>query len=110
MPCLSGSFNPTVGALIDVGIAPPNTLRAGSPTPTPVPRFVALLDTGAAATCIAPQIVQTLGLQPTGMRGVASVTQSQPMYTYLIDLVVPFGTTNLPLGGLPVVGYLGQTT
>jgi hypothetical protein len=57
--------------------------------PSAVPRL-ALLDTGTTRTIIAPQVVQELGLQPTGkMRALVGTMQSGPVQTYCVTLVLP---------------------
>jgi len=68
MPCLSGSFNPAVGPLINLGVAPLGTLGHGAPSSGSPAVFSALLDTGAAVTCISPAVARAVGLQPIGLR------------------------------------------
>ena len=68
MPCLSGQFDPTIGVLINVIVLPPGLLVPGRPLTVPFTAFPALVDTGASMTCISPQVVQAVGVQPLGMR------------------------------------------
>jgi hypothetical protein len=105
MPCLSGSFNPAIGLLINVGILPAGTLRPGSAPPIPLNTFPALVDTGATVTCIAPSVVQHLGLQPIGMRAMVSATQTIPVPIYLVDLILPFGNTGFVLSSTQVMEF-----
>lgn len=119
MPCLSGSFNTNTGPLINVGVLQPGALTpAGGPI-APVTTFPALIDTGASATCISPNVAQTVGLQPIGMRPITSATHSVPVNVYLVDLLLPFGNAGLvvsatqvmefaPAGGSPFQILLGR--
>jgi predicted aspartyl protease len=87
MPCLSGTFNPAIGPIIQIGVFAAN---AFVPTQQITP-FPALIDTGASSTCISPRIIQAVGLQPIGMRPMVSATHSVPVNAYLVDLIVLFG-------------------
>jgi hypothetical protein len=95
MPCLSGQFNHSLGILINVVVLPPGLLSPGSTISTPLTSFPALIDTGASITCISPQVVQAVGLQPMGMQAMVSATQTVPVNIYLVDLLLPFGTAGL---------------
>ena len=94
MPCLSGRFNLSTGAL---------TPAAGPAAQ--VTTFPALIDTGASATCISPNIAQTVGLQPMGMRPMMSATHSVPVNVYLVDLLLPFGNAGLVVPGKQVMEF-----
>lgn len=65
-------------------------------------RFNALLDTGATLSMITPEVIQKLGLAPTGKKQ-TSLTPTGPIVgdTYLLDIgfTVPAqqGTSGLPL-------------
>jgi len=119
MPCLSGSFSASTGPLINVGVLQPGVLTP-SPSPTAqVTTFPALIDTGASATCISPNVAQTVGLQPIGMRSMTSATHSVPVNVYLTDLLLPFGQAGYlvsgtqamefaPTGGSPFQILLGR--
>lgn len=106
MPCLSGQFNAAIGALINVGVLPAGTLQPGGTTPTQITAFPALIDTGATVTCISPQVVQTVGLQPIGMIPMVSATQAVPVNTYLVDLALPFGGTGFLMQGMQVMEFV----
>jgi hypothetical protein len=90
MSCLTGQFDPKRGVEIQVIVAPPARSTQGVDVPpSAVPRL-ALIDTGITTTINTPQVVQELGLQPTGrMRGLVGTMQSGPVDTYCITLVLP---------------------
>ena len=102
MPCLSGNFDPAIGPIIQIGVFAANTF---APTQQVTP-FPALIDTGASITCISPRIVQTIGLQPIGMRPMISATHSVPVYVYLVDLIVVFGGAGFVLQATQVMEFL----
>lgn len=92
MPCISTSFDPNIGPIINIGIAKPNTLRTANQQSSPViTLFSALIDTGASITCISPKIAQTVGLRPTGKMQMASASQVVAVNSYLADVALPFG-------------------
>jgi len=106
MPCLSGSFSASTGPLINVGVLHPGVLTP-SPSPTAqVTTFPALIDTGASATCISPNVAQTVGLQPIGMRSMTSATHSVPVNVYLTDLLLPFGLAGYLVSGTQVMEFV----
>jgi len=90
MACLTGQFDPKMGVSLQVILVPPDHYTPGVNVPlSAVPRL-ALLDTGTTTTIIAPQVVQELGLQPTGkMRALVGTMQSGPVETYCVTLILP---------------------
>lgn len=104
MPCLSGRFDPNTGPLINVGVLLPGTITPVSGV-TQIITFPALIDTGAAATCISSTVAQTVGLRPIGMRPMISATHSVPVNVYLVDLLLPFGTANFLVQGAQVMEF-----
>jgi predicted aspartyl protease len=90
MSCLTGQFDPKIGVGLQVIMVPPERYTPGADVPpSAVPRL-ALIDTGTTTTIIAPQVVQELGLQPTGkMRALVGTMQSGPVHTYCVTLVLP---------------------
>ena len=91
MPCVTVSFEPSVGPIVILGVAVPGALQAGlgvDPRP-PMRGFGALVDTGASITCISPRIVQELGLVPTGKTTMASASATCDVNTYLVDIALP---------------------
>jgi hypothetical protein len=108
MPCLSGQFNPNIGVIINVVVLPPGLLSPGATVSVPITPFPALIDTGASMTCISPQVVQAVGLQPMGMHSMVSATQTIPVNVYLVDLLLPFGTAGLFQAGVQVMEFAGD--
>lgn len=49
--------------------------------------------------------MQTLGLQPIGMRPMVSATQAVPVNVYLVDLLLPFGGMGLGRAGVEVMEF-----
>lgn len=102
MPCISIQFDPKLGPIINLGFAVANSLgpalaAAGSGDTKPaVVIFPALVDTGAAISCISPKIAQEVGLQPIGKRQMASATHITDVNTYLVDVMLPFGDPSTP--------------
>lgn len=106
MPCLTGRFDPAIGPTLQLGIAAPGSFRnAGAGTQPAVLSFPALVDTGASATCIAPGVATRAGLRPVGERAVTSATHSTPVNTYLVDLLLPFGSRSYILSGHTVIEF-----
>lgn len=105
MPCLSGSFNANTGPLINVGVLQPGALTPATRAIAHVTTFPALIDTGASATCISPNVAQTLALQPIGMRPMTSATHSVPVNVYLVDLLLPFGNAGLVVSATQVMEF-----
>jgi len=108
MPCLSERFDPSVGPLINIVVLPSGTVVPGVGLSTPVTPFVALIDTGATVTCISPHVVQTVGLQPIGLRPMVSATQSIPVNVYLVDLLLTFGNTGHGILSTQVMDFVGD--
>lgn len=106
MPCLSGKFNPTIGIIINVGVLQPGVLTPTTAQNTQIVTFPALVDTGASSTCIAPTIVQALGLRPSGKRPMVSATHVTPVNVYFVDLVMPFGKAAFHVADLQVMEFV----
>lgn len=91
MPCIEGSYTAYTGPLITIGVLPGGEIKPANAASAPT--FQALIDTGAQGTCISPLIVETLGLQPIGMRKMSTALGTQEaVSTYLVDLVLTFNT------------------
>lgn len=106
MPCLSGQFNPAIGLLISVGVLPPGSaVTIAAAGTSPLTPFAGLVDTGASDTCIAPSIVQALGVQPIGMRPMTSAHQTAPVNVYQVDLVILFGNQGFVLSNSQVLEF-----
>jgi hypothetical protein len=105
MPALSGQFDPGIGPLINIGVLPAGLLTPTTAQPMQLTAFPALLDTGASVTCVSPNVAQTVGLQPMGVRQMVSATHMVPVPVYLVDLVLPFGAAGFILSGAQVVEF-----
>ena len=114
MPCLSGRYIKAIGPIITLGIAAPGTVAAhvaqgNPPSALQVKGFQALIDTGATATSISPLIAAQLGLTPVGKATVTSATQTAPVNTYIVDLVLPFGPAGLAKPSQLVIEFPSAT-
>lgn len=105
MPCLSGTYQPGIGPLINLGVAKPGTFVPNQPIKA-LTTFPALIDTGASATCISPNVAQTVGLQPIGKRPMVSATHAVPVNIYLVDLILPFGAAGFVVSGAQVMEFV----
>jgi len=105
MPSLNAKFDPSIGPLISVVVAPARTINPGALPNIQVNRFPALIDTGASATCISPSVAQTVGLEPIGKHPMTSATQSILSNVYLVDIVLPFANAGLILNSIQVVEF-----
>ena len=67
--------------------------RKGLPIPSPV-KALAMVDTGASSTVIAPSVVQALGLQPVGVGQLATPLATVPLTVpqFNISLGFPGGS------------------
>src|SRR5690349_19560928 len=106
MPCLSGRYDEAVGIIINVGVQAVASQADASDSPVSLTTFPALIDTGATITCISPSVAQMLGLQPIGMRPMASATHSIPVNVYLVDLILPFGNQGMLLPATQVMEFV----
>lgn len=106
MPCLSSKFNPQTGPLINIGVSPVNNLEPNSIATVQTTSFLALIDTGASSTCISSQVAQVIGLRPIGMQPMISATHSVPVHTYLVNLLLPFGSAGLIVPSIQVLEFM----
>jgi len=112
MPCLAGNYNPAVGVLVHVAILPHSQLAAlqvpqapQSIAPPNLTMFAALLDTGASVTCISNNVVQTLGLLPSGKTSMSGSTGQTTVDQYTFGVAFLFGAQQTPTG--QISGQLG---
>jgi hypothetical protein len=107
MPCIAGNYNPAVGVILQVAILPQAQLTAlqasAQQPPQSLPNvimFAGLLDTGASVTCISSNVVQTVGLQPSGKTSMSGSTGQSivDQYTFLIAFI--FGAQQSPTGAV----------
>ena len=64
-------------------------------------KFVALWDTGATISCISHDVVQALGLVPTGVGSIRTPSGMDTFCTYQVDIWLP---NNVVLHGVQVSG------
>ena len=88
MPCLSVTYDPRVGPVINVGFAKPNEASDQSSQKQLCPLLV---DTGADITCVSPGIADGLGINPISKKKIQGATGISELNVYLIDLLLPFG-------------------
>jgi len=105
MPCLAAQFDPAVGPILGVIITPSGSIQSlaspNSPTITLTPLLV---DTGADATCISPQVAQRLNLTAIGLRPVNVPSGQALLPRYLVDIGIYFAIQTA--GGAPVAAPL----
>jgi hypothetical protein len=106
MPCLSGRFDPKIGPLLNLGVAPAGAIATAAQSGTQLQAFPALIDTGATSTCISPTIAQVLQLQARGKAPMSSATHViVPVNVYLVDLFLPFGNSGLVVDNRQVLEF-----
>jgi hypothetical protein len=105
MPCLSGKYDPAIGAIINIGVIQAGIITPGVKSAGEIKIFPALLDTGATVTCISPEVARVLGIQPIGMQPMVSANQAKPANMYLVDLVLPFGTSGFVMQNAKVMEF-----
>lgn len=107
MPCITKSFDPAIGPLINLGIAKPGTIKIGATNSSPeFHGYLALVDTGADVTCISPEIAKAVGLVLAGKKDMASALSVEEANYYLADLALPFGT---PVSGVPLQTLVSES-
>jgi Aspartyl protease len=99
MPCISGTYNPTVGPLLQVAVLPaiadPQVLAAPALS---LHLYTALLDTGASITCISNKVVTDVKLAPTGKTQMTGSTGNSPVNTYQFNVGFLFNPIQNPSG------------
>jgi predicted aspartyl protease len=116
MPSLAFQYNPSVGPLIQVGIASPalalrtQSQEVGNTSPGAV-IYNALIDTGASCTCITAKVVNEVGLAPTGKQTVGGVHGKKVVNQYRFRVAILFpgpATITFPANAgpmaIPVLG------
>jgi len=104
MPCISGTFQPSIGILLDTKVFPCSSKPTTVPPPAhPGVAGKGLVDTGAAKTCIDSKLATTLALKPTGKARMHSAAGPAAVNEYLIDFELAFGGPGGP-GQHPVRG------
>ena len=100
MPCISGTYDPKVGLMVQVGLLPRGAIGASGSKAAPpeqgqqhtVTTAPALIDTGASQTGISPQLATQLDLEPHGKIALQGATGSTSVNTYHVNFVLSFGT------------------
>lgn len=103
MPCISGSYNPAAGPLIQVVIIDPTQTpvsSGGTIKGTTLNVFLALADTGASSTCISQKVAQDVGLQPSGKTLMSGATGQSPVDQYTFVVAFMLNPTQDPSGHL----------
>lgn len=91
MPCLSGSYDPAIGPIIELGIGHPREelLRQSADRSQAFFGVRTLVDTGSASTCVTSATARRIGVLPAGKSWMASTIGSQQCYFYILDLQLP---------------------
>ena len=92
MSSITVPFNPSVGPIVDIVIAPPGTIGSQADVASPMARtYKALIDTGAAITFISRRVARETGLRVVGKRPMVSANRKEPANLYRADVYVPIG-------------------
>jgi hypothetical protein len=96
-----------VGPVAEVLLSPPQALAQvlrgqGQPVPAPV-RVMAMVDTGASGTVIAPAILAQLGLQPVGVTNMSTPSTTAPVQARLFNVDLTFLTNNVAVQGVVAI-------
>jgi len=111
MPCISGTHDPGVGILLQVGLLPGGAVEAGhqqemyadqTQNQLALAGTQALVDTGASKTSISPRLAEHLALRPRGKVTIQGATGSISTNAYHVDLVLSFGAQSIVVGNLGV--------
>ena len=114
MPVLSRNFNPRIGPLIQVIVAPPGQVRPLAGHTVQEARkalnvYELLVDTGADTTCISKEVVDSLELSPQGTIPMTTPDGLSYPSTYLADIAIPFGEMVFTLESQQVIEFKGDT-
>ena len=108
------SYDPKVGVLVQVAIVPGGQFaqlqNQKSGDALEITAVQGLIDTGADSTCIAPSLINQLGLKPIGKIQTVGVTgEPTPMNQYTVDLALRFGAQVLGIGNLAVSEFSNES-
>lgn len=99
MPCISGSYNPAVGPILQVAIFDGKSALLGLQEASPkLALFNALIDTGATNTCLSQSAIDTVGLIPTGKTLMTGATGQQVVDQYTFGLGFALNQRQQPNG------------
>lgn len=97
---IDAAAGPVISALVHVSEGRQTALQSQGQA-IPVPRVIrALVDTGASFTSIEPEVLQALGLTPTGTADIVTPSTGATPHTtdtYDVDLVIPKSPQEPPL-------------
>lgn len=97
MPCITTAFDPAIGPILNVVIAPAGTLKSAAATAGSTPTvFPLLVDSGADITCISEHVVSALGLSALGKAAMTTPAGPSTTNLYLVDIGVHFGVGTGP--------------
>jgi len=98
MPCLAGSFDPSIGPVFELGVGRPlvDVRREGTTISQSFLQIRALIDTGAASSCVTEAAARRIGVFAAGKAWMESTTGRRQCNYYILDL------------RLPTVGHHGQ--
>lgn len=65
----------------------------------------AILDTGATNTAVSKWLAESLQLVPSGKTEVLTAAGQREVNTYQVDVLLPFGSTVVPIERLPITEY-----
>lgn len=93
MPCLTVSYNPSIGPILQLAIARPLSLLSSESEKQQRQAIgvTALIDTGASITCISQVVAERAGLQVYGKIPMQSASHTVSANAYIVDLLIPFG-------------------
>lgn len=91
MPCLGGSYDPEIGPVIEVGFGRPlvELRREGEVLSQAFAPIRALIDSGAASTCMTADAARHIGVLPSGKSWMNGTTGRQECDFYILDLQLP---------------------
>lgn len=96
MPSISGSYNPNVGAIVQVAIMPLEQVQNSDGTPkhpgdgSNIKFFNALIDTGASCTCVSSNAAKQAKLKVIGKAPMAGATgvNHQNKYAFAVGFMI----------------------
>ena len=111
MPCISGTYDPKVGILLQVKLFPGGAVQAAhrqvrttgdEQAQLTGTNAQALIDTGASQTSISPQLAAHLKIPPLGKIKVQGTAGAMPVNSYHVDLMLSFGPQSIVVSDLDV--------
>lgn len=88
MPCVTKSYDPARGPILEIGVSLPKSNLEQSAAQS-YGRVNALIDTGSEVTCVTHKFARWLGLLPMGKASVAGATGVGAANYYLCDVELP---------------------